>query len=153
VIDTPNKTKLLRAAGCFSDPVRREEYFELYAPQVILHRSPPLPPGLEAVKQFYRAYWTAFPDIRLTLGVIAEENNLLACEFTVEGTHRSAFLGVPATNRSIRAAGVTLLRFASGLCVERWSQTDLLGILGQLGATVRLPEPHTTPPPPIGSAA
>ncbi|MCX7891777.1 MAG: ester cyclase [Burkholderiales bacterium] len=137
--DTPNKLELRRAAACFSDPVRREEYFDLYAPHVVLHRSPPLPPGLEAVKQFYRAYWAAFPDIRLSLGSMAEENDLLGCEFVVEGTHRGTFLGVPATNRVMRAAGVTLLRFESGRCVERWSQTDLLGILTQLGAAVRPP--------------
>jgi hypothetical protein len=29
--------------------------------------------------------------------------------------------------------GITILRFDAGRCVERWSQADFLGLLGQLG--------------------
>lgn len=133
------RAKLEQAAVRFSDPARRDEYFELYAPDVVLHRSPPLAPGLEAVKGFYRAYWAAFPDICLSLGTMVEADGLLACEFSVEGTHRGAFLGVPATNKPMRIAGVTLLRFRNGQCVERWSQTDLVGMLRQLGAGISAP--------------
>jgi hypothetical protein len=30
--------------------------------------------------------------------------------------------------------GITILRFAGGRCVERWSQADFLYLLQQLGA-------------------
>lgn len=128
---------LQRAARHFSDPDARERYFELYAPHVVLHRAPPLAPGLEAVQAFYRAYWAAFPDIRLALGACVENGPMLACAFTVSGTHRGPFLGLPATGRSMSACGVTLLRFEDGRCVERWSQTDLLGVARQLGADLQ----------------
>lgn len=101
-----------------------------------MHRSPPLAAGLEAVKEFYRAYWMAFPDIELRIGRTVENGDMLACEFEVSGTHQGLFLGIEATSRPMRAAGVTLMRFRGGKCVERWSQTDLLGMLRQLGATV-----------------
>jgi predicted ester cyclase len=134
--ETPHAATLAQCAVHFSDPARREEYFRLYAPDVLLHRSPPLAPGLDAVKGFYRAYWAAFPDIRLALGTTVEAGDLLACEFTVEGTHRSAFLGIPPTGKRMRIAGVTLLRFRGDQCIERWSQTDLVGMIKQLGATI-----------------
>jgi predicted ester cyclase len=43
-------------------------------------------------------------------------------------------MGIPATGRRVSVNGITILRFADGRCVERWSQTDFLGMLQQLGA-------------------
>jgi SnoaL-like polyketide cyclase len=48
-------------------------------------------------------------------------------------------MGVPATGREIALQGITVLRFADAKCTERWSQSDWLGLLVQLGAV---------PPPP-----
>jgi len=129
-----NKTILLRALVHFNDQASRESYFDLYAPQAVLHRSPPLQPGLESIKQFYRAYWAAFPDIELVVQNILAEGDLVACSFEVSATHRGQFLGIEATGRSVHFSGVTILRFENGHCVERWSQTDLLAFLRQVGA-------------------
>jgi predicted ester cyclase len=125
---------LLRAIERFNNPATRESYFGLYAPNAVLHRSPSLPPGLESIKQFYRAYWVAFPDILLTVNAILGEDDLVACSFDAWATHQGMFLGIPATGRSVRYAGVTLLRFENAYCVERWSQTDMLAVLQQIGA-------------------
>lgn len=132
-----NKTTLLRAIERFNHPPSRESYFDLYAPHAVLHRSPSLPPGLESIKQFYRAYWLAFPDIRLTVKALLAEANLVACSFEAEATHQGIFLGIPATGRPINYIGVTILGFEEGSCVERWSQTDILAVLQQLGAFPR----------------
>ena len=129
-----NKTALLRAIEHFNNPPTHESYFDLYAPNAVLHRSPSLPPGLENIKQFYRAYWLAFPDIQLTVNALLGEDDLVACSFDAWATHQGMFLGIEATGRSVRYAGVTLLRFENGYCVERWSQTDMLAVLQQLGA-------------------
>jgi hypothetical protein len=37
-----NKSRLIRALEAFNDTKRREEYFQLYAGEAVLHRSPPL---------------------------------------------------------------------------------------------------------------
>jgi predicted ester cyclase len=58
----------------------------------------------------------------------------LVCRFTMSGTHRGSFLGVPATNRPYAIDGITLLRFRADRCVERWSQADMLGLMVQIGA-------------------
>jgi predicted ester cyclase len=128
-----NKIALLRAIEHFNHPPSRERYFDLYAPHAVLHRSPSLPPGLENIKQFYRAYWLAFPDIQLRVKALLGEADLVACSFEAEATHQGMFLDIPATGRSIRYTGVTILRFEQGYCVERWSQMDVLAILRQLG--------------------
>jgi steroid delta-isomerase-like uncharacterized protein len=129
-----NKAIVLRALRAFNDPDTRESYFELYAPHAVLHRAPPLDPGLENIKRFYRAFWTAFPDIKLSASNLIGEDEYVACSFEVRATHRGPFLDVPATGRVVTFSGVTLLRFEQSQCVERWSQTDLLSLLRQLGA-------------------
>lgn len=129
-----NKATLLQAIEHFNHPPRRESYFNLYAANAILHRTPSLSPGLDSIKQFYRAYWAAFPDIRLTVNALLGEDDLVACNFDIQATHQGMFLGVAATGRRVTYSGVTLLRFTDGCCVERWSQTDLLALLRQIGA-------------------
>jgi hypothetical protein len=39
--ETDNKATLLRAVAESNNTKSREGYFELYAPQAVLHRSPP----------------------------------------------------------------------------------------------------------------
>jgi predicted ester cyclase len=127
-----NKALLLNAIHQFNTPASRESYFDLYAPYAILHRSPSLPPGLDPIKAFYRAYWSAFPDIQLTVKAILGEDEMVACAFEATATHQGTFLNHPATGREVAYAGVTVLRFEDSKCVERWSQTDMLSLLKQI---------------------
>jgi steroid delta-isomerase-like uncharacterized protein len=128
-----NKSRLIRALEAFNDSRRREEYFQLYADDAVLHRSPPLAPGVESIKQWYRSLWNAFPDTQITLGNVVAEGEFVANNFRLLGTHRGPFLGVPASGKRIDVEGVTILKFTDGKCVERWSQTDVMGIMRQIG--------------------
>jgi steroid delta-isomerase-like uncharacterized protein len=130
-----NKAALLTALRAFNDHQRREEYFRLYADEAVLHRAPPLAPGLGAIKEWYRSLWRAFPDAEITLGNVIAEGEFVANNFRLTGTHRGPFLGVPESGKRIDVGGVTILRFRDGKCVERWSQTDVMGIMRQIGAS------------------
>ena len=129
-----NKHALIEAVAAFNRPGDREGYFTLYAEDAVLHRAPPLSPGIEPIKQWYRSLWAAFPDVHLTLGNIVAEGSFVANNFTLKAMHLGPFLGYAPSGRSIDVAGVTILRFEASKCVERWSQTDLYGILKQIGA-------------------
>ncbi|MGE0228043.1 MAG: ester cyclase [Dehalococcoidia bacterium] len=125
--------EILRAAiAHFNDPATRESYFDLYAPEATLHRAPALEPGLDQIKAFYRTYWAAFPDIRLTIRALFGDGDFVACVFEARATHLGDFLGRPATGRPVVYDGVTVLRFEGGRCIERWSQTDMLSLLRQI---------------------
>jgi steroid delta-isomerase-like uncharacterized protein len=128
-----NKATLLRAIAAFNNVNDREGYFQLYAERAVLHRSPPLAPGIEAIKQWYKLLWNAFPDSQLTLGNVIGDGEFVANNFRLKGTHRGPFLGIPATGKPIDVEGVTILRFNDGKCEERWSQTDVFGIMRQVG--------------------
>ena len=131
-----NKAALLTALRAFNDEQRREEYFRLYADQAVLHRAPPLAPGLEAIKEWYRSLWRSFPDAQIVVGHVIGDREFVASNFRLQGTHRGPFLGALESGKRIDVEGVTILRFRDGKCVERWSQTDLMGIRRQIGASV-----------------
>jgi len=129
-----NKQALLRAAAQFSDSCQRAAYFNLYATNAILHGYSGVEPGIDSIRRFYAAFWSAFPDAAVTIDSLIGEGDRVACCFAIKGTHSGEYLGIPASGRSVLLTGITMLRFADGRCVERWSQADALGLLQQLGA-------------------
>ena len=133
-IETNNIAVLERALNHFADPATREHYFDLYDPAVVLHGYAGVEPGLANVKQFYAGIWTAFPDARVNAEEVFTAGDRVVCRFVMTGTHQGPFNGIPATGKPIALAGITILRFVGGKCVERWSQADFLSVLGQIGA-------------------
>ncbi|MCX6611156.1 MAG: ester cyclase [Acidobacteria bacterium] len=132
---TLQKKKIVQQAlASFSDPAKREHYFELYAPGIVLHGYDGVDPGIESVKLYYTAFWAAFPDARVTAEDILEAQDKVIVRFLITGTHRGPILGLNATGKSIRLAGMTILRFEGQKCLERWSVTDSLALAVQLGA-------------------
>lgn len=89
------------------------------------------PEGVALVVAETRA---AFPDLRLTIEDLLSHEDRAAWRFTLVGTHAGPFMGIPATGRPVRAAGVRIDRLAGGRLVESWVVLDALGLLRQLGA-------------------
>jgi steroid delta-isomerase-like uncharacterized protein len=129
-----NLSVLNQAIENFSDLENRENYFELYDANIVLHGYAGVEPGLASVKQFYQALWIAFPDSRLTIEDMFAKGDKVVCRFTMSATHQGEFMNVPATGKSINLPGITILRFVEGKCVERWSQANFLSVLQQIGA-------------------
>jgi predicted ester cyclase len=129
-----NRRALEAALEHFNRPATRERYFELYDPGCTLHGYPGVEPGFASIEKFYREFWTAFPDARITLDDVVESGDKIACRFTCRGTHRGSFLGAPASGKPIEFGGLSILEFRAGRCVERWSQADFLTVLVQIGA-------------------
>jgi hypothetical protein len=72
-----NRWKIERALEYFADPLKREQYFQLYSDDVILHGYQGVEPGLDNVKQFYRRFWDSFPDAQVTAQEIIEQGEVL----------------------------------------------------------------------------
>jgi predicted ester cyclase len=125
-----------QAIECFNDPARRDEYFEtLYEDDVVLHGYTPEPlTPKPAVRAFYDQIFAAFPDARVTTEQMLVDGDHLAWRYAFAGTHEGAFMGVPATGRPFSVPGMTILRFGEARCEERWSVTDFLGLMIQIGA-------------------
>ena len=126
-----NKAILQRAMDNFTKG-NRDAYLALYDANCVLHGYGLA--GIESIKQFYHGFWTAFPDAHLTSEDMIAEGDKVACRFVLHATHQGEFMGVPATGKRVTFTGTTILRFAGGKCVERWSNADFLGLMQQLGA-------------------
>jgi predicted ester cyclase len=109
-------------------------YLLMYDPGVVIHGIPGVEAGIESAKRFYQGFHRAFPDTQILVADLFTRADKLACRFTVSGTHKAEFIGIPATDKFIKFTGITILKFLAGKCTERWNQADFLGMLQQLGA-------------------
>ncbi len=91
--------------------------------------------GLEAAKQFDTMLRGAFPDIHFTVEDQIAETDKVVTRWTARGTHRGQLMGIPATNRSVTWAGITIHRIADGRVAESWVSSDALGLMQQLGVS------------------
>lgn len=109
---------------------------ELVAQDAVFHvpgRPQPLsgPAGYLEIIGMMRS---GFPDIQWTLEELVAEGDMVAARFTLRGTHRGVFFGVPATGNSIVVQALNFYRLENGKIVEERGQPDLLGLLQQIGA-------------------
>ena len=118
---------------------------ELHVPDYVGH-IPGVPGGAirgrEALKHLFMGYWAAFdlyatpqPDFLLA------EGDLVAHRETIRLKHKGTFQGIPATGKEATITSMDLYRIVDGKIVEQWTETDLLGLMQQLGVV-----------PPPGSA-
>ncbi len=92
------------------------------------------PLGNEGWAGFMQAFTTAFPDAKITVDAgIAEGDNVVS-RWTLTGTHRDVFQGVPPTGRAVTIAGIEFNRVVEGRIAEHWAQFDMVGLLQQIGA-------------------
>ncbi len=113
------------------------EIKHLMSPDVIDHDpAPNQEQGPEGFIAFFTEFREGFPDLQIDVEkMVADEDNI-SIAYTVTGTHRGFFMGIPPTGREITARGVQIARFVDGKIVERWGSSDQLGILQQLGASI-----------------
>jgi steroid delta-isomerase-like uncharacterized protein len=109
---------------------------ELISPNATFHvpgRAEPMrgPEGYLAIIGMMRG---GFPDIQWTLEETICEGDKVAARFTMRGTHRGLFMGVPPTGKKIEVQAMNLYRLSSGQFIEERGQPDLLALLQQIGA-------------------
>lgn len=91
--------------------------------------------GREGYKRAIRMAFSAFPDAELVHEDLIAEGDKVVERWTMRGTHRGEFMGIPPTNKQVTVGGIDIYRYKDGKRVETWSQFDGLGLLRQLGVT------------------
>jgi steroid delta-isomerase-like uncharacterized protein len=106
----------------------------LYSPEWIGH-FPGMPPlDAEGHKQYSVVMSTAFPDLERTLEDLVAEGDKVVVRWSARGTHSGDFNGIPPTGKQASSSGITIFRIADRQIVEEWSESDMLGLLQQVGA-------------------
>jgi steroid delta-isomerase-like uncharacterized protein len=99
----------------------------LHGPEGDLH-------GPEGFKQFYAAFKSAFPDIRITVDEVIVDGDRCAARFSCRATHRGDGLGIAATGQPVTFTGMAFTRWRNGQIVDAWNNVDMMGMLKQVGA-------------------
>ena len=101
--------------------------------------SNPQPLNKDGIRQYLQGWFSAFPDLKITVNnrVITEE--YVAAELDFEGTNNGALQlapnapAIPATGRKVVGKGTYFVRFQDGKPVEVRSYPDAAGMMMQLG--------------------
>jgi predicted ester cyclase len=111
-----------------------EGYLELYDDAIRIHGYSPEPMGKPDVRRFYEQIFAAFDSPKLELHETHWDGSVCTLRFSMTGRHVAEFMGVPGTTLRIAVPGITILHFEGDRVIERHSQTDMLGLLLQIGA-------------------
>ncbi len=93
------------------------------------------PPTKDGVRQFFEAFFAAFPDLRNDLQDVIASGDKVVARVRVTGTNQGEFMGMPATGKSIDLEAIDIARFGDdGKAVEHWGAMDVMEMMQQLGA-------------------
>ncbi len=96
--------------------------------------TPGLAPTKDGVKAFFRMYIAAFPDLRMDPLDVLPSGDKVVARVRATGTNQGAFMGMPATGKSVDVELIDIMRLGGdGLVHEHWGVFDALLMMKQLG--------------------
>jgi steroid delta-isomerase-like uncharacterized protein len=93
---------------------------------------------VEGVRRGCFSYFTAFPDMHVSLDELIAEGDAVFLRSTITGTHDGEYKGIPATGRHIASEAAEVFRIADGKFVGYWCMTNVAGIMRQLTEDARV---------------
>ena len=108
---------------------------DLLADDFVEHEETPgLAPTKDGVKEFFRIYIAAFPNLRFDAEDVLASGDKIVARVRVTGTHEGEFMGLPATGKNIAVQAIDIVRFGEdGLAREHWGVFDEMAMMRQLG--------------------
>jgi len=108
---------------------------ELFSNDAPLHdpQNPNTLKGSQGAKATLETFYTAFPDLKMTIEKEICEGDYVVQHLRAIGTNTGSFNGMPATGKKSNTIGVMTTKFNNGKVVEAWSIFDSYGLLQQLG--------------------
>ncbi len=87
----------------------------------------------EEYKRYLMGLCTVFPDLHFTVDDVFAEDDRVTCRFSIRGTHKQPWRGLPATGKQVNLTGINISRIAENRIVEDWFNTDIFSLALQLG--------------------
>ena len=91
------------------------------------------PIDLEGLRMLSLSFAKAFPDLHSTIEDMATEGDKIAVRFTVHGTHKGEFQGIPATGKHISVPALSFFKCIDGKILEDRPILDMMSMMQQLG--------------------
>ncbi|MCG3208108.1 MAG: hypothetical protein FOGNACKC_01710 [Anaerolineae bacterium] len=89
--------------------------------------------GQDGLRRAMTRCFRAFPDIHFTQDSLIIQGNAIALAWTAQATHQGRLMNIPASGRSVRVQGVSLLTIANGKIKEASYIWDVAGLLRGIG--------------------
>lgn len=89
--------------------------------------------GYEAVIAIVSGFMQAFPDLQFEIEDLVADGDRVASRMTARATHLGAYMGMPATGKSVSCSVFGIARVVNGKLVEHWGVTDELHLTEQIG--------------------
>jgi steroid delta-isomerase-like uncharacterized protein len=118
-----------------------ERALAIFPDHVVWHdvNSPQAFDGKAAIRQYLQGWFSAFPDMKITVKNRVATEDQVAAEIDFVGTNNGALQlapgapAIPATGRTVNGKGTYFIRFENGKPVEVHSYPDAAGMMMQLG--------------------
>jgi steroid delta-isomerase-like uncharacterized protein len=109
---------------------------DLLADDLIEHEAfPGFPPTKEGVKDIFRMYFAAFPDLHFDVQDVLSDGDKVVARARCSGTNDGEFMGMPATGKRFEVEEIDIVRFGEdGLAHEHWGVFDAMNMMQQIGA-------------------
>jgi steroid delta-isomerase-like uncharacterized protein len=107
------------------------------APNMVDHSTaaaPGQPNDPEGFKKRVNSHRIGVPDLHFSIMNMIIEDDFLAYQWEMVGTHTGPYMGRPPSGNPIRIVGMNMERLENGQIVEHWSYPDKLAALQQIGA-------------------
>jgi steroid delta-isomerase-like uncharacterized protein len=102
--------------------------------QFIIPTQPAPIAGFENMSNFVTYLRNAFPDIKFTVEREIATDNKVAMRWTITGTHKGEFLGMPATGNTVSDYGIDIFTFENGKIKTVHVNENDFGLFQQLQA-------------------
>jgi predicted ester cyclase len=109
---------------------------QIFDPLAVIHGDSmaPLSRGPGAYKKIFEPVRAAFPDLKFEVESSVAQDDKIVSSVRWTGTHSNTFMGfIPPSNKQMSWTEMLTDRFEKGKIVERWYNTDALGLFRQLG--------------------
>jgi steroid delta-isomerase-like uncharacterized protein len=107
----------------------------LLADDFVEHEETPgFPPTKEGVREFFRMYRAAFPDLHMETEDVLASGDKTVARVRATGTHRGELMGIPPTGKHVDVQLIDIMKFDdAGSVREHWGVIDTMSMMQQLG--------------------
>lgn len=107
----------------------------LLADDFVEHEETPgFPPTKEGVREFFRMYRAAFPDLHMDAEDVLASGDKTVARVRATGTHRGELMGIPPTGKHVDVQLIDIMKFDdAGSVREHWGVIDTMSMMQQLG--------------------
>lgn len=88
--------------------------------------------GVDGFYDFYNPVLKSYPDTHYVVNDLIAEGDKVTVYWTLIGTQKGEFMGMPPTNKEISMDGIAIYRVENNKLKERWVVYDLFSMVEQV---------------------